>query len=221
MISNQFTLTANAHNQREHQERCEYEDAGMIYSLTRLSRIYSTLVESFKAQLCQVASLAGVTTWGFTGTNQAAVTEFHALHLRGMNASRVIPARSWSSPSADDLSVGLNSHAVLSFDTFHSIPTECVSSEGVYDCDSLVKIDDARMNKEEIGTPHNEGAPEGGVDALQKISSSDGCANESTDNKSRDRDRDIDSSRTVDHGVAATNHVHIFSRHDASEGLSA
>jgi len=221
MISNQFTLTAKAHNQREHQERCEDEDAGVIDTLTRSSRIHSTLVKSFEAQLCQVASLAGITAWGFTGTNQAAITEFHALDFRGLNASRVIPTRSWSSPSADDLSFGLNSHAVLSFDTFDFIPTEGVSSEGVYDCDPLVKIEDARMNKEQIGTPHYECTPEHGVDALPKISSSDGCANESTNNKSCDRDRDIDSSRTVDHGIAAISHVHIFSRHDVSEGLRA
>lgn len=221
MRRDSLALVLEAECKGKDQQARKYGDASVVNGLRGASWGNSALAESLQAQFGDIAGLAGIGSRGLSGANHSAVSDLHSFYLGGVDASRVISTGSWSGPSADNAATNLDTHGVFHFDALNEIPTDGVTSQRVDDRDSFIKIEDARMDKEQVGAPENESAPQNCIDISPEFSAFNRGANKACNDERSYRNRCIDGSWAVKHRVATGDHVHIFSRHEELEGLSA
>lgn len=103
---------------------------------TRVSIRNSKIFQTLRSQ---VGGGSTVSSRTFTWTNQTSSPYLHSFNFAGMHTSSVVSTRSWSGPSVNRFSTHKNTHGVLGFNTFHSVPTHGDLIERVSNPDSFVK----------------------------------------------------------------------------------
>lgn len=173
--------------------------------------------EGFESQFSEVASLPRITAWGFTGTDQAVVSDLHSFNFRGMQTSGVVSTGSWSSPGSDDLSFDLQTHGVLGFDAFDYVPSQSLTLKGIDNGDAFIEVDHTWTVEEQVSASQNKGAPQKRIYSFEDGSVVDGLRYETNHNKSGNRNGGVDASWAVEISITADRHAHIFSQDNGLE----
>lgn len=121
---------------------------------------YLALAECAQSQVGEMFGYAGVATRGFSWADDSFSSDIHSANFAGMNASAVIAAGSWSSPSKDFATIfGLDGHAVPSFDVLNIAPADRVFLDGVRNGYALVEEKNFGFVNNEIDNSGYEGRP--------------------------------------------------------------
>ncbi len=202
----------NADSQSRDKKGNQQGDAKVVGLLRGANGLELSFSKSFQSELGEIAGLARITSWGFTGANQAVISNLHAFDFRGMQTSRVVSTGSWSSPSSEDASAQLQPHRVLSLNTFDHIPADRMSGERIHNGETFVVEDDAWTNEEQVSAPHDGRTPQSGINLAAQTSTTHGYSDDSTNNESSHSDGGVYASRAIELAVVEAGHEYIFSQ---------
>lgn len=109
-----------------------YGDSSKMESNVIRNRFDVAILELFQAHENQMLSNTGISTRGFTWSDEVSGTNVHSTNFAGMNTASMVTTGRWSSPR-EDFSALLSDdgHGVSSFDVFDAFPSDDVFLDGV------------------------------------------------------------------------------------------
>ena len=152
-----------------------YGDSGKMETNVIRNGYDLAVLELIQSRQDEMFSNSGIGARGFTWSDDSFDTYIHASQFAGMNTARVVTTGSWSSPREDFASIlGNDGHAVFSFDTFDSVPTDRVFLDGVRNGYALIEDRNFGSVDHQVDNAGYAGRPDSGHDAAAQWSAEPG-----------------------------------------------
>jgi len=217
-----FSLeTQRVEGECDHQTAKTDAGAQVIDADFALATSQALLVELFQAQLREIAGLATITAWGFTGSDLIIESDIHTLDLAGMNTSRVVSTWRGSGPGIDGLSGNLDAHRVSGLDCLNPMPTNGDLLQGIGDADSLIEDLNLWMDEEQVRAAQDKACPRDRNKVSLDAAGSNSFYDKSQNNEGSNASGEPDRARAIKKDITSRTHRAIFSQQPGLEGSRA
>ena len=146
-----------------------YGDSRWLNSRNVLSGYDFAALEILQTRQDQMFRDSGISTRGFTWSDDVFRTNVHAANFAGMDAASMVATGSWSSPSKDFLTIASNDRsAVTSLNILDVAPTDGVFLDGVRNGYAFVENNNFGFINDEVNHAAKADRPNGSNEAASK-----------------------------------------------------